>query len=201
MAVIKNFLYDSLSYTITTGVNPVVVGNRVTHPKIGIPVVTWDINFGVIQPDLANLIQDMLFESINNLFLASHVFPAVKLYKATKGLDTFYTYVYVHEEAFYGPGKYDLINRRLSYTTDGAFDTITEGSLVVDLAKIGSVKLVNDRFIHFVHYMGQALKVKHIGVGLMDTSLQVNEFFHPSDLTGWTVTYIGRSHAYDSGIL
>lgn len=201
MAIIKNFLYDSLSYTISTGVNPVVIGNTAVHPKIGIPVVAWDISFGVIQPDLANLIQEMLYESVNDLYLASHTFPAVKLYKASKGLDSFYTYVYAHEEKFYGSSKYDLVNRRLAYTTDGAFDTITDGSLVVNLANIGSVSLANDRFLHFVHYMGQALKIKHIAVGLVETSIQLHEFFHPSDLSGWTVTYIGKSHAYDSGIL
>lgn len=201
MAVIKNFLYDSLSYTITTGFNPVVVGNEAVTPKVGIPVVSWDIGFGVIQPDLANLIQDMLYESINDLYLASHTFPSVKLYKVTNGVDSFYTYVYTHEEAFYGSNKFDLINRRLAYTTDGTFDSISDGSLTIRLSDIGSIKLYNDRFLHFVHYMGQALKIKHVAVGLVDTSIQLHEFFHPSDTTGWTITYVGRSNAYDSGIL
>jgi hypothetical protein len=206
MAVIKNFLYDSLSYMVTTGVSPVVVNNQVYLPKISMPTVQWSISFGNIKSDLANFIQNMIWEDVNNLYLASNVFPSMKLFKVTGGVSPFYTYRYTHEEVFYGGSYYDITNRKLSFTTDGTSDFITDGDLIITIASIGTISLENKRVPHYVHFTDGTFKLKHTAMGIVDTSAMFTEYFTPTldtliTGTGQVITYVGRSNASDSGIL
>ena len=206
MAIIKNFLYDGLTYTITTGVAPVVINNEIIRPKVSLPFTRWDINFGLVKHDLANFIQNMIFTDINNLYLSTAVRPSVKLFKITGGTEDFYTYRYTYEETYYGSNFYDVTNRRLLFTTDGSYDYITDGDLKIPIASIGSFVLGLYRMPHYVHYTEGAFKTKHTTTGVFEVSCQFTEFFNPTNASvitggGETITYVGGSDASDSGVL
>ena len=201
--VIKNFLYNKLAYKVDTGFVPIVVSNQTVRSKVKIPVIAWEIDFGNVKNDLHNQIEKMLFGSINDLYLATHVFPNLKLFKVTGGAEDFYTYRYLHEEEYYGTDFYDITNRKMLFTTDGSYDTITDGDLVITVADIGTVVLKNKSFPHFVHYMANSLSIQHIANTITTAKAAVVEFFDPTDIADIvdTVTYVGASDASDSGLL
>jgi len=203
MAVLKNFLYNGLAYKIDTGFVPIVVNNQTIRSKVTVPAVTWDIDFGNAFTDLKNHIETLLFNSVNDLYLATHVFPSLKLFKVTGGAEDFYTYRYLHEEEYYGADAYDVTNRKLLFTTDGTYDTITDGDLVITIADIGSITLTNKRFPHFVHYLSNSMRTNHVANNVFTTKASVVEYFDPTDIGDITdtVTYVGASDASDSGLL
>lgn len=203
MAIIKNFLYSSLDYTINTGVTPVIVNNEVIKSKIAVPRVIWNINFGLVKNDLHNWIENALFLDLNNLYLSIHVAPALKLFKVTGGAADFYTYRYLFEEAYYGSNYYDVTNRKLLFTTDGTYDYITDGNMIIAIASIGSIVVGTKSFPHYVHYIDKTLSSKHISQGVFELSSQLVEYFSPtidSDISD-TITYVGASDANNSGLL
>lgn len=199
MGVIKNFLYNNLSFSINSGVGSVIVGNAIKSPKLSTPQVTWDVAFGIIKPDLFNLIQQELYGEDEPLWLLSFISPKVNLYKVTSGLEQFYTYVYAHEQYFFGTNAFDLIHRKISFTSDGTFDNLIGCSCRVPIA--GITDITGMSLLHYVHPTSRDLRAKHIGVGLFDTSISLVELMEPSDLTGYTITYKGTQNASDSGIL
>jgi len=203
MSVIKNFLYDGFTYKIDTGFIPIVVNNQTVRTKVKIPLITWKINFGNVKNDLHNHIENLLFNSLNDLYLATHIFPSLKLFKVTGGAQDFYTYRYLHEEEYYGSDFYDVTNRKMLFTTDGSYDTIIDGDLVITISEIGSVVLINKRFPHFVHYLNNSISVKHVTNTIFNTSASVVEYFDPTDIADIadTITYVGASNASDSGLL
>ncbi len=203
MAIIKNFLYNGLTYRINTGFVPIVVNNQTLRSKVKVPKVQWEINFGNVMNDLKNHIEDMLFTSLNDLYLAPHVFPALKLYKVTGGAFDFYTYRYNFEEEYYGSDFYDVTTRKITFTTDGSYDILDDSSLVVTIADIGTIELNNDRFPHFVHYLNDSLRSKHVANRVSSMSTSVVEYFDPTDIANIsdTITYVGASYASDSGLL
>ena len=60
---IERFLYNELSYTISTGKSPVVVNSEKVHNKISVPFVNWEINFGVIDTEFKNFLEENLFSA------------------------------------------------------------------------------------------------------------------------------------------
>ncbi len=89
------------------------------------------------------------------------------------------------------------------FTTDGTYDTITDGDLVITVADIGSVVLESKRFPHFVHYLDNSLTTKHVAHSIFNLRASVVEYFDPTvdtDITD-TITYVGASNASDSGLL
>ena len=203
MAIIKNFLYDGLAYKVNTGFIPIVVNNQTIRSKVKVPMVTWNIDFGKVKNDLHNHIEDLLFGNINNLYLATHIFPSLKLFKVTGGAQDFYTYRYLFEEEYYGTDFYDITRRKMLFTTDGTYDTITYGDLVITVSEIGSVVIKNKRFPHFIHYLDNSISVKHVSNTIFELSATVTEFFDPTDIANITdtITYVGASDASDSGLL
>lgn len=203
MAVIKNFLYNGLAYRVDTGFVPIVVNNQTVRSKVKVPKVSWALDFGLVKNDLHNHIEALLFGNINDLYLATHTFPNLKLFKVTGGAEDFYTYRYLHEEVYYGIDYYDVTNRKMLFTTDGTYDTITDGDLIITIADIGTISLENKRFPHFVHYLDNSLRVKHEVNKVFRVNASVVEYFDPTvvgDIAG-TVTYVGASNASDSGLL
>ncbi len=203
MTLIKNFLYNGLTYKIDTGFVPIVVNNQTIRSKVKIPKVQWDISFGNVMNDLHNHIENMLFTNNNDLHVATHVFPELKLFKVTGGAFDFYTYRYTFEEEYYGADFYDVDNRKITFSTDGTYDTLDDSSLVITVADIGSVIIQNERFPHFVHYLSNSLKTKHVANKVFNTSSSVVEYFNPTDIADIvdTITYVGASDASDSGLL
>ena len=202
MAVIKNFLYNGLTYKVSTGFVPLVVNNQTVKSKTSVPLVTWDIDFGNVMNDLHNHIEELLFSNANDLYLATHVFPSLKLFKVTGGAQDFYTYRYAFEEDYYGVDFYDVTNRKMFFTTDGTYDSIIDGDLVITIADIGTTDILNNRFPHYVHYLDNSLKVSHVANKVFKASTTITEYFDPTDIADIsdTITYVGASHASDSGL-
>lgn len=203
MNIIKNFLYDGLTYKINTGFTPIVVNNQTMKVKVKVPNVQWRINFGNVKNDMHNFIDKILHTSDNDLFLATHIFPTLKLYKVTGGAVDFYTYRYLFEEEYYGASHFDVTTRKITFTNDGTYDILDNSSLTVKVSDIGNLEIGTDRFPHFVHYLSNSLGVKHVSNSVFDLTATVSEYFDPTSTTDITdtITYVGASNASDSGLL
>jgi len=178
--ILERFLYEELSYTINTGKSPVVVNSEKVHNKISVPFVNWEINFGVIDTEFKNFLEENLLSS-DSVDLITHICPAYRIIKNNSQQ----FYIYKHELDYYGSDKVDL--RRLvdnSHTiAENFFDP-------VNLFLKPNLPLT-----HKVLFLQDSFQVTHKANGLLECRCVLKEYFKPTSLT-YTVT--GASYANDS---
>ena len=177
---IERFLYNELSYTINTGKFPLVVNSEKVHNKVSVPSVTWDINFGTVDTEFKNFLEEELFSS-DIIKLVSHVCPS---YRIIKNNSQFF-YVYKHELDYYGSNKIDL--RRLvsgSILANDNFFDIANKQLKNNLA-----------YEHITLFLQDSFTVTHKANGLLECKCSLKEYFKPTELN---YTIEGISYASDT---
>ena len=178
--IIERFLYDELSYTINTGKSPIVVNSEKVHNKINVPFVTWEINFGVIDTEFKNFLEENLF-STNVVELVTNICPAYRIIQNQSQL----FYIYKHELDFYGESKFD--SRRLvdaSFVHQDNFFDITNKLLKNNMA-----------YKHITLFLQDSFTVTHKANGLLECRCSLKEFFKPSNAV---YTIRGSSYANDT---
>ena len=126
MAELKRYLYDGLSFKINTGIVPIIVNGLVISSKQSVPQLTWNIDFGKVDMDLKNAIEQTIFLEPDDTFITSYVGPSFYIAKRVNpiGSVTEYYLTYLFEYKYYST----FVNKPLAYVVDGADDLI-EGSI------------------------------------------------------------------------
>ena len=177
--IIERFLYNELSYTINTGKAPVVVNSEKVHNKVSVPFVNWEINFGVIDTEFKNFLEESLFLD-SKIELVTNICPAYRVIKEAGSL----YYIYKHELDFYGPEKLDL-NR----TLDASFLNV-ENFLDVPNKLLKN----NLAYKHITLFLQDSFTVTHKASGLLECKCSLKEYFKP---TSFIYTTEGASYASD----
>ena len=176
---IERFLYNELSYTISTGKSPVVVNSEKVHNKISVPFVNWEINFGVIDTEFKNFLEENLF-SADTIKLVTNICPAYRVIKNNSQI----FYLYKHELDFYGEGKVDL--RRLLPGTFLGLDSFFDAP--------NKLLKNNLAYEHITLFLQDSFTVTHKANGLLECRCNLKEYFKPTNLN---YTIEGSSYASD----
>ncbi len=128
MAELKKYLYDGLSFKIETGVVPIIVNNSIIKSKQNVPQVVWSIDFGKVDMDLKNAIENSIFKEPDNTFINSYVGPSFYIGKRSSPTEYYLTYVFEYE--YYQT----FVNKPLSYIVDGS-DHLIEGSVRIPISQ------------------------------------------------------------------
>lgn len=133
MAELKRYLYNNLSFKISTGVTPVVVNELVIDAKQTVPQVIWNINFGKADMSLKNAIEATIMLEPNSTFINSYVGPHFYIGKRINPVGSVAEYylTYVFEYAYYNT----FVNKPLNYIVDGS-DHLIEGSIRIPIAQV-----------------------------------------------------------------
>ena len=162
MAELKRYLYDELSFKISTGIVPVIVNNVVIDAKQAAPQTEWSLNFGKVDMDLKNAIEATIFLDPNNIFINSFVGPHFYIGKRLNpvGGAAEYYLTYAFEYKYYGT----FVNKPLTYVVDGS-DHLIDGSFRIPISQAVSdpvVKFTGATSIYRkLFYVSSAQDVNH----------------------------------------
>jgi len=183
--VIDTFLYSDLRYTINMGKNPLLVDGVKVDNYTTVPYVEWEINFGLIDHEFKNYLEELLVEE-ESFDLVTQIHPSMKLVYDQTG-DRL-SYKYPHEAKFYGENTFD-INRRLSHSLLGNNLVYENNTFDITTSSILSSGL---RIPHRVHYLDGTLKLDHKFNNFFELSAKFKEYFQPTVLVN---QQIGASSA------
>ncbi len=132
MAEIKRYLYDGLSFKISTGITPIVVNELVVNAKQTIPQITWNIDFGKVDMALKNAIEATLALEPNDTSIRSYIGPHYYIGKRINPVGSVAEYylTYMFEYSYYQT----FVNKPLNYVVDGS-DHLIEGTLRIPISQ------------------------------------------------------------------
>jgi hypothetical protein len=128
VAKIERYLYNDFSYTIETGLKPVLVNGEVVKVKTSVPRVKWSINFGKVSAELKNNLETALFRAQDDLYFNPHIGPAFYIGKhedlGSGAINYYLTYVFEYDyyETF--------VNKKIPYTIEGSNHVLSGGIVI-----------------------------------------------------------------------
>lgn len=133
MAELKRYLYNDLSFKISTGIVPVIVNNEVVSSKQSVPSTIWTLDFGEVDMDLKNAIEETVLNEPNDTFINSFVGPNFLIGKRINPVGSVVEYymTYLFEYKYYGT----FVNKPLTYVVDGT-DHLIDGSIRIPIAQV-----------------------------------------------------------------
>ena len=133
MAELKRYLYDGLSFKISTGIVPVVVNGVVIDSKQSVPQVEWNLNFGKVDVGLKNAIEDTIMLDPNDTFINSFIGPHFYIGKRINPVGDVAEYylTYAFEYKYYNT----FVNKPLSYVVDGS-DHLIDGGIRIPISQV-----------------------------------------------------------------
>lgn len=193
MAEIKRYLYDGLTYKISTGVKPVLVNGDIVKTKQTVPKATWNIDFGKSDTEIKNAIEHTILLEPNNTYIRSFVGPAFYIGKridAVSGVISYYM-SYIYEFDYYKK----FVNKPLAYEVDGT-DHLIEGAIRVPISQTDlDDRIVVDQPVELprkLYFNKTELSITHQYNGISGMKLECYEQAQPLPYT--SVFIIGGSN-------
>jgi len=179
MAIIDRYLYENLTYTIGTGKKPVLVDTTLVHPKIAIPKVTWEIDFGTVSEELKNAIEETIFKEPNNTGINCAVGPAYVIGKYDDGFNPIeYHLTYLFEYEYYRT----FVDRPIGYTVVGT-DHLLDIGITIPINQNENDPIViiptKTELYRKLFYKESLVKVTHIANAISKMRMKFDEVYKP----------------------
>lgn len=194
MAELKKYLYDGLSFKITSGIVPIIVNGSVVPSKQGVPKTEWSIDFGKVDMDLKNAIENTVLTDPDNTFINSFVGPSFYIGKRVNPVGSVNEYylTYTFEYNYYTT----FVNKPLSYVVDGSDDLIegviripsAQGSGDTPITIGGATELPRKLF-----YLETDLDINHLFNNTFSMKAKFTELAAPLAYTGMYI--VGEASA------
>jgi len=156
---------------------------------VSIPYVLWEIDFGLIDHELKNYLENMLINE-ESISLITQVGPSFSLvYEET---DNILSYVYPQETKFYGEHKFDVL-RALNFSKNSGIINYEgiEFNINNQLSMPRNIKLS-----HRVQFMFNSISVSHRANGLVTMRASFKEYMQPIDRVFNTIGVSSASNSF-----
>ena len=193
MAELKRYLYDGLSFKISTGIVPVIVNGTVVDSKQSVPQTVWNLDFGKVDMGLKNAIEDTMFLEPNDTFINSFVGPHYYIGKRINpvGSAAEYYLTYVFEYKYYNT----FVNKPLTYVIDGS-DHLIDGSIRIPISQVEVDPIVEitgaTSIYRKLFYIDSTQDVNHEFNNIFNMKARFTEIAAPLAYTGMYI--VGASY-------
>lgn len=194
MAELKRYLYNDLSFKISTGIVPIIVNNTVVDSKKAVPQTIWSIDFGEVDMGLKNAIENTIFLDPNDTFINSFVGPSFYIGKRINPVGSVAEYylTYVFEYKYYQT----FVNKPLTYVVDGS-DHLIDGSIRIPIAQTDQdtpIVLTGATSVYRkLFHLDSILDIKHSFNNIYSMKAKFTELAAPLAYTGMFI--VGESDA------
>ncbi len=193
MAELKKYLYNDLSFKAFTGVMPIMVNNTVVVSKQSIPKTTWTIDFGKVDVELKNAIEEIIFLAPNDTFIRSYVGPSFYIGKRTGTGGVEYYLTYLFEYKYYNT----FVNKPLEYVIDGS-DHLIEGYIRIPISQGSSdepFKIIGvNELPRKLFYLETDLEINHLFNNTFSMKANFTELSSPLTYTNLFIAGVANAN-------